>query len=70
MEHVLTMANLKLKPSLFTPRTNVHPIDIVWTGIDKYVKSGDGTNHSLTNGKKYVRAGQTDIQSNMRVVRS
>ena len=28
MEHVLTMANLKLKPSLFTPRPSVdggHP---------------------------------------------
>ena len=24
MEHVLTMANLKLKPSLFTPRPTVH----------------------------------------------
>ena len=23
MEHVLTMANLKLKPSLFTPRPNI-----------------------------------------------
>ena len=24
MEHVLTMANLKLKPSLFTPRPSVY----------------------------------------------
>ena len=24
MEHVLTMANLKLKPSLFTPRPNTY----------------------------------------------
>ena len=30
MEHVLTMANLKLKPSIFTPRPNDDPGE--WKG--------------------------------------
>ena len=29
MEHVLTMANLKLKPSLFTPRPNAYSLFVI-----------------------------------------
>ena len=34
MEHVLTMANLKLKPSLFMPHPNT---DQTWNGVLYYV---------------------------------
>ena len=35
MEHVLTMANLKLKPSLFTPRPNRYIIKPMFGGTQR-----------------------------------
>ena len=41
MEHVLTMANLKLKPSLFTPRPNEHDMKyVVSIGLCKQSSEG------------------------------
>ena len=48
MEHVLTMANLKLKPSLFTP----HPIaniKVFLIEILRFAKAGKSKQSSLTH---------------------
>ena len=37
MEHVLTMANLKLKPSLFTPRPTSHTA-LILSRVSVYVR--------------------------------